>query len=153
VKNITEAIDGFRFNSAIARIYEFLNMLRTFPVEGAGPGALGARREALKALARLIAPFAPHLAETCWAHLGEQGMVVDAPWPVYDPELATEDERILPVQVNGKRRGEVRAPVGASAEEVEAIALADPDVRRHLEGLNVRKVIVVQDRIVNIVVG
>jgi leucyl-tRNA synthetase len=153
IKAVTEAIEGFRFNSAIARIYEFLNALKGFPVEGAGAGLLGARREALLALARLVAPFAPHLAEECWAHLGEAGMVVDADWPVYDPALAAEDERVLPVQINGKRRGEVRAAAGASAAEVEAIALADAEVRRHLEGLSVRKVIVVQDRIVNIVAG
>jgi leucyl-tRNA synthetase len=153
VKAVTEAIEGFRFNSAIARIYEFLNALKGFPIEGAGPGLLGARREALLALARLIAPFAPHLAEECWAHLGEEGMVVDAAWPDYDPELAAEDSLVLPVQINGRRRGEVRVPAGIPAAEVEAAALADPDVRRHLEGVTVRKVIVVQDRIVNIVAG
>jgi leucyl-tRNA synthetase len=80
-------------------------------------------------------------------------MVVNAPWPPYDAALAAEDERVLPVQINGKRRGEVRAPAGTSEAEVEKIALADPGVARHLEGLNVRKVIVVKDRIVNIVAG
>ena len=153
VKAVTEAIEGFRFNSAIARLYEFLNALKTWPVEASGPAVLGARAEALSALARLVAPFAPHLAEECWARLGQSGLVAEAAWPVYDPELAAENERVLPVQVNGKRRSEVRAPVGASADEVEAIALGDADVRRHLEGLTVRKVIVVQDRIVNIVAG
>jgi leucyl-tRNA synthetase len=153
IKAVTDAIEGFRFNSAIARIYEFLNTLKTWPVETAGPAALGARFEALSALARLVAPFAPHLAEECWARLGNSGMVADAPWPVYDPELAAENELVLPVQVNGKRRSEIRAPVGAAAGEVEKIALGDADVRRHLEGLTVRKVIVVPDRIVNIVAG
>jgi leucyl-tRNA synthetase len=153
IKAVGEAIEGFRFNSAIARIYEFLNALKGWPVEAVGPAVLGARHEALSALARLVAPFAPHLAEACWEALGEEGMVVEAPWPVYDPELAAENERILPVQVNGKRRGEIRVGVGISPAEVEAVALADPEVRRHLEGLSVRKVIVVQDRIVNIVAG
>jgi leucyl-tRNA synthetase len=78
-------------------------------------------------------------------------MVVQAPWPAYDPALAAEDEAVLPVQVNGKRRGEIRAPMGAAEADVQAIALADADVQRHLEGLTVRKVIVVKDRIVNIV--
>jgi leucyl-tRNA synthetase len=153
IKAVTEAIEGFRFNSAIARLYEFLNALKSFPVEASGPAVWGARREALSALARLVAPFAPHLAEECWARLGEEGLVADAPWPVYDPELAAENERVLPVQINGKRRSEIRAPVGAVAADVEAIALSDADVRRHLEGMTVRKVIVVQDRIVNIVAG
>jgi len=153
VKAVGEAIESFRFNSAIARIYEFLNALKGFPVEAVGPAVLGARVEALSALARLIAPFAPHLAEACWERLGNEGMVVEAQWPVYDPELAAETERVLPVQVNGKRRGEIRVAAGVSPAEVEKVALADPEVRRHLEGLSVRKVIVVQDRIVNIVAG
>ena len=153
IKAVTEAIQQFRFNSGIARIYEFLNALKAWPVEAVGPAVLGARGEALSALARLIAPFAPHLAEECWARLGQPGMVVEAAWPVYDPELAAENERVLPVQVNGKRRGEIRVAVGVPAAEVETIALADAEVRKHLEGLSVRKVIVVQDRIVNIVAG
>ena len=153
VKAVTEAIQQFRFNSAIARLYEFLNALKAWPIEATGPAVLGARTEALSALARLVAPFAPHLAEECWARLGQEGMVVEAAWPVYDPELAVENERVLPVQVNGKRRGEIRVAAGLAAPEVEKIALADAEVRKHLEGLNVRKVIVVQDRIVNIVVG
>ena len=153
VKAVTEAIEGFRFNSAIARLYECLNALKTWPVEASGPAVLGARFECLSALARLVAPFAPHLAEECWLRLDQPGMVVEAPWPVYDPALADDGARVLPVQVNGKRRSEVRVTAGAPSAVVEAAALADPEVRRHLEGLSVRKVIVVQDRIVNIVAG
>jgi leucyl-tRNA synthetase len=105
----------------------------------------------LKALTLLINPMTPHLAESCWARLGGEGMAVDAPWPTFDPALAVDDQLMLPVQVNGKRRGEVSAPPGASEDAVREIALADPAVMRHLEGLTLRKVIVVQDRIVNIV--
>jgi len=153
IKSITDSIEGFRFNSGIARLYEFLNVLRTAPAAGASPGVLAARAEALSVLARLIAPFTPHLAEEGWARIGAEGLVVQAPWPTYDPSLAAEDEIVLPVQVNGKRRGEVRAPVGAAEADISAIALADDGVRRHLEGLSVRKVIVIKDRIVNIVAG
>jgi leucyl-tRNA synthetase len=153
IKSVTESIEGFRFNSGIARLYEFLNVLKAYPAADASPAVLAARAEALSALARLIAPFTPHLAEEGWARIGGQGMVVEAPWPIYDPALAAEDEVLLPVQVNGKRRGEVRVPVGAADADVQAIALADEGVKRHLEGLNVRKVIVIKDRIVNIVAG
>ena len=153
VSALTDSIEGFRFNSGIARLYEFLNILKASPAETATPAVLSARHEALSALARLIAPFTPHLAEACWERLGMPGMAVSAPWPEFDPALAREDELVLPVQINGKRRGEVRAPVGATSEDVEKFALADEGVRRHLEGMSVRKVIVVKDRIVNIVAG
>jgi len=145
IKAVTDAIEGFRFNSAIAHLHSFVSVVRRFP-EG-GP----ARREALAALARLIAPFAPHLAEECWARLDEPGLVAASPWPVYDPTLAEDDERVLPVQINGKRRGEIRAGAGASEAEVEKIVLDDPEIARRLEGLSIRRVIVVKDRIVNIV--
>jgi len=150
---VTDSIEGFRFNSGVARLYEFLNMLKAAPAEGASQGVLAARAEALEILARLISPFTPHLAEEAWAQLGKSGMVVDAPWPKADPALAADDERVLPIQINGKRRGEIKVKAGTAEAEVEKIALADHNVMAHLEGLTVRKVIVVKDRIVNIVAG
>jgi leucyl-tRNA synthetase len=151
VKQVTEAIDTFRFNAGIARLYEFLNLLKANPVAGAAPSVLAARQEALSAFARLIAPFTPHLAEECWARIGGEGTVVQAAWPAFDPALTEDAVKILPVQVNGKRRGEISAPAGAEQAEVEAILKADPDIAQRLEGLTIRKIIVVKDRIVNIV--
>jgi leucyl-tRNA synthetase len=151
IKSVTESIETFRFNSGIARLYEFLNTLKAYPADKASPAVLAARAEALGVLARLIAPFTPHLAEEGWARIGGSGLEVQAPWPEYYTALAAENEAVLPVQINGKRRGEIRAPVGAAQADVQALALADPEVRKHLEGVTVRKVIVVQDRIVNIV--
>jgi leucyl-tRNA synthetase len=112
-----------------------------------------ARAEALSVLARLIAPFTPHLAEECWVRIGGDGMAVDAPWPVADPALTVDAELVLPVQINGKRRAEVRVPADADEAAVREKALADPAVTVHLEGQTVRKVIVVPGRIVNIVAG
>jgi len=151
VKQVTEAIDGFRFNSGIARLYEFLNLLKANPAKGASPAVLAARQEALSAFARLIAPFTPHLAEECWGRIGGEGMVVAAPWPEFDPALTEDATKVLPVQVNGKRRGEIVAPAGAEQADVEAILKADPDIAAKLDGLTIRKIIVVKDRIVNIV--
>ncbi|HVK42488.1 MAG TPA: leucine--tRNA ligase [Phenylobacterium sp.] len=153
IKAVTEAIEGFRFNSGIARMYEFLNKLKEFPAEGATPAVLGARHEALSAFARLISPFTPHLAEEAWARIGGEGMVVSAPWPEFDPALTQDAVRILPVQVNGKRRGEISVAAGLEPAEVEKIVLDDPEIARRLEGLAIKKVIVVKDRIVNIVAG
>jgi leucyl-tRNA synthetase len=151
VKSFTEALEGFRFNSGIARLYEFLNALKGLPADKASPEALAARAEALSVLARLIAPVTPHLAEECWARIGGAGLVAQAAWPEYDPALAADDVIVLPVQVNGKRRAEIRVAPGTEPAEVEKIVLADAEVSRRLEGLEVRKVIVVKDRIVNIV--
>jgi len=148
VKAVSEGVGGFRFNSAIAKLYAFVATIRDHAAAG---GA--ARRQALSALVRLIAPFTPHLAEECWTRLGEGGMVLDAPWPEFDPALAADDEVTLPIQVNGKRRGEIRVARGLEPAEVEAIVMADPDVQARLEGQTVRKIVVVKDRIVNLVVG
>jgi len=151
IKAVTDSIERFRFNSGIARLYEFLNILKGFP---AGDGSVTvARAEALSALARLISPFTPHLAEECWRRMGGEGMIVDAPWPEFDPALAADSELVLPVQVNGRRRGEIRVAPDADEAQVREKALADADVSVHLAGLTVRKVIVVPGRIVNIVVG
>ncbi len=151
IKAVTESVEQFKFNSGIARLYEFLNVLKTFTAPDGSVAA--ARAEALSVLARLISPFTPHLAEECWVRMGGEGMVVDAPWPVFDPAMATDAELLLPVQVNGKRRGEIRVAIDASEAHVREKALADEAVSVHLAGLTVRKVIVVPGRIVNIVVG
>jgi len=148
IKAVSEGVSGFRFNSAIAKLYAFVAVVRD---HGTAGGA--ARRQALSALVRLVAPFTPHLAEECWTRLGEEGMVLDAPWPEFDPALAADDEVTLPIQVNGKRRGEIRVARGLEPAEVEAIVMADADVQARLEGQTVRKIVVVKDRIVNLVVG
>ena len=151
VKAVTESIDQFRFNSGIAKLYEFMNLLKGFPAADGGVAA--ARAEALSVLARLVSPFTPHLAEECWARQGGEGMIVNAPWPEFDPALVADSELLLPVQVNGKRRGEIRVAADADEAQVREMALADEGVSVHLAGLTVRKVIVVPGRIVNIVVG
>ncbi len=148
IDGVTSDIEGFRFNKAIARLYEFLNALRkSEAVDDA------ARAEALSALTRLIAPFTPHLAEECWALLtnGARGFVCDAPWPNADPALLKQDLITLPVQVNGKRRAEIAAPADLGSKEIETLALENADVRKFVDGKSIKKIIVVPGRIVNIV--
>ncbi|HEY5071665.1 MAG TPA: leucine--tRNA ligase [Caulobacteraceae bacterium] len=152
-RSVTQAIEGFRLNSAVARLYEFVGALKAHPAAGASRAVLGARKEALGILARLIGPFAPHLAEECWRSIGGEGLVAQASWPQWDEALIAQTEKLIPVQINGKRRGEVRAPTGASAQAVETIVLRDPEILRRLEGMTVRKIFVVKDRIVNLVAG
>ncbi len=144
IKAVGEDIEGFGFNRAIARLYDLLNAIRK---------ATGQSNTvpAMRSFAQLLAPFAPHLAESCWEVLGGKGLVATAGWPVYDPAL-TEDETIMmPVQINGKRRGEFSAPRGLAKDKVENLALANEGAVRALMGLTIRKIIVVPDRIVNIV--
>ena len=148
IKAVSEGVEHFRFNSAIAKLYAFLGVLKDHAKAGGE-----AKKTALSVLARLVAPFTPHLAEEGWTRLGLDGMVLDAEWPQFDAALAADDQVIMPVQIGGKRRGEVQMPRGADNADVEAAALANATVKAYLEAnnLTVRKVIVVPDRIVNLV--
>jgi leucyl-tRNA synthetase len=144
VAAVGEAIAGLQFNKAIAQIYEFTNA-----IEKGVPSAT--RHEAVRTLILLAAPAAPHLAEECWAALGESGMIADAAWPSFDPALLVDDQVTLAVQVNGKLRDTLDAPRGLDRAAAEALALASDKVQRQLAGAAPRKVIVVPDRLVNIV--
>jgi leucyl-tRNA synthetase len=142
---VGEAIEGLQFNKAVAQLYDLTNA-----IEKAKPSA--SRTGAIRTLVLLIAPMAPHLAEECWALLGgEVGMVSDAPWPSFDPALLVDDQVTIALQVNGKLRDTVSAPRGLERAEAEALALASANVRRQLAGASPRKIIVVPDRLVNIV--
>src|SRR6185503_3424699 len=124
------------FNKAVAQLYEL-----TSAIEKAKPSYT--RTEAVRTLILLIAPMAPHLAEECWALLGERGMITDAQWPNFDPAVLLDDQVTLAVQVNGKLRDTVTAPRGLGRAELEALALASSNVRRQLAGATPRKIIVV----------
>ena len=145
---IDKAIEEFRFNAAIAEFYTWLNAIKKGAKE---PEAN--RFEAASMLARCLPPFMPHLAEECWARIGGEGLVSAAAWPVSDQSLLTEDSITMPIQVNGKRRGEVSVPKDMAKDDVEATAMAEPTVKAFLEGKTIKKVIVVPGRIVNIVIS
>ncbi len=149
IRDVTEGIEGFAFNKAVAKLYELTNALAR--AGGDAPGLAAARRDGARTLAQLMAPMTPHVAEEMWAALGGAGLVAEAPWPAADPRHLAEATVTLPIQVNGKRRSEITAPVGADRAALEALALADPVVARLLDGAAPRKVIVVPDRIVNVV--
>ncbi|HXG98927.1 MAG TPA: leucine--tRNA ligase [Sphingomicrobium sp.] len=141
---VGEAIEGLQFNKAVAALYEL-----TSAIEKAAPSA--ARDEAVRTLLLLAAPMVPHLAEQAWSRRGEPGMIADAGWPVHDHALLVDDEVTIAVQVNGKLRDTLTAPRGLGRDEAEALALALPKVRSQLGEQPPRKVIVVPDRLVNIV--
>jgi leucyl-tRNA synthetase len=151
---VEEAIEGLRFNVAVAKIYELANALQALLADtrGRGPSELGpAFREAVEIFLRLLAPMMPHLAEECWRALGARGLVAEAPWPVLDRSLLVEEAITLPVQVNGKKRADVTVARDADQSAIEAAVLSLDAVRRATEGRPVRKIIVVPQRIVNVV--
>ncbi len=149
VMAIDKAVAEFRFNSAIATLYEWVGMLK----RAEDNAEIGDRHDSLDKFARCLVLFMPHLAEECWARIAGKGLVAAAPWPEVDPSLLVDETATLPIQVNGKRRSQLDIAADADAADVEAAALADPDVAPFLDGKTVKKVIVVPGRIVNIVVA
>ncbi|HKU55344.1 MAG TPA: leucine--tRNA ligase, partial [Rhizomicrobium sp.] len=143
---VTEHLEHLRFNSAVAQLYTLANVIGAS--DKANPAV---RREALEALVLLCAPMMPHLAESCWQALGHGKLVAETAWPKYDPALTESSSVTIAIQVNGKRRGEISMAKDADSKTVEAAALANDGVVRALEGKAPKKVIVVPNRIVNIV--
>jgi leucyl-tRNA synthetase len=144
VAAIAGDIEALGFNKAVARIYEL-----TAATERAAPSA--SRSVAIRALLLVVAPMMPHLAEEAWVGIGGEGLVAQAPWPEVDPALLVDDEVTVAVQVRGKLRDTLTVAKGTSRESLEALALASEKVQRALDGAEVRKVIVVPDRLVNLV--
>ena len=146
VHAVAADIEALSFNKAVARIYEL-----TGATERAAPSA--DRTRAIRAILLLIAPMMPHLAEQAWTTIGgaRAGLIADAAWPPVDADLLVDDEVTVAVQVKGKLRDTLTVAKGTSREELEILALASDKVQRALDGAPVRKVIVVPDRLVNVV--
>ncbi|WP_173934215.1 leucine--tRNA ligase [Chelativorans sp. Marseille-P2723] len=153
LKVIEHDIEQLAFNRALARIHELVNELQAqFPALGKADAATrSAAREAVEILIHVIAPFMPHLAEECWERIGGEGLVAASRWPSYDPELVTDNQIVLPVQINGKKRGDLTIARDADQAAVEKAVLELDFVKKALNGAPPRKVIVVPQRIVNVV--
>ena len=137
-------IEALAFNKAVANLYELTNALEKAP-------ASPSRSRAVETLIRLAAPMVPHLAEEAWSALGRDGLIADAEWPAADPALLVEEEVTIAIQVNGKLRDTLTVPKGSARELLEEMALTSEKVVRILDGKPPRKVIVVPDRLVNLV--
>ncbi|MCW2392503.1 leucyl-tRNA synthetase [Sphingobium sp. B1D7B] len=145
VDGVARDIEALAFNKGVAKIYELANA-----IEKAAPSAT--RAEAIRALALLVAPMTPHIAEEAWAEMGHEGLIADAMWPSVDPALLVDDEVTIAIQVMGKLRDTITVAKGTDKATLESLALAAPNVARQLEGRAPKKVIVVPDRLVNLVV-
>ncbi len=159
IARVTRDFEGLHFNTSVAALMELTNMLSEFeaaPAINAGENDAFAVREALEALVVMLAPYAPHAAEEMWEGLGHEGGLLlqkgGARWPQADEELARAEELEIPVQVNGKLRARVRAAPDTSGDDLTALALEDDKVRATIKGREIVKVIVVPQRLVNIVV-
>ncbi len=143
IKQVHCDLDRMHFNTAVARLMEYVNEL----------SSAGAVREDLETLTKLVAPFAPHLADELWERMGKSGFLLTQQWPVYDEKLTAFEQVTIVVQVNGKLRGDFLASPDATQEELQKAAFDVPKVKPHIEGKTVRKVIVVPKKLVNIVAG
>ena len=149
IRAVTKDLENFRFNRVVAHIRELTNTLEDFSEPSKAAGFV--RRESFETVARLLGPLAPHLAEELWRRLGHETLLAEQRWPEADPGLVVDDTVTVAVQVNGKLRGQIELPRDAAREDAEAAALALPAVTRAAEGRAPRKVIVVPNRIVNVV--
>lgn len=146
IKKVTDDISALQYNTAIAAMMEYLNVVRT--------GGRTARRAEVEALVPLVAPFAPHLAEELWEMLGHnESIFTGNNWPVFDASKTVADTVEFIVQVNGKVRGRMAMPRGITEDAARQAALADENVRKFVDGAQVRKVIFVPDRLINLVVA
>ena len=149
IKNVTEDLDGMRFNTAISAMMVFINDAMTWETKPV---------TALKTFLQLLAPFAPHIAEELWdkvhsAFRVPHSALTYAPWPKFDPALLVESESEIPVSVNGKMRDVIKVAVDADNATIEAAALASEKVQQFIAGKTIKKVIVVPKKMVNLVVS
>jgi leucyl-tRNA synthetase len=156
IKKVTEEIEtNLKFNTGIAALMELVNFI--YPLEPKTEADQAALREAFLALTALLAPFAPHVAEELWHELqgsaSRDALLAESSWPSWDPALVAADVVTIAIQVNGKLRGEVQAPVAAGEAEVRALAEKESKVQAYLDGKTVRKVVFVPKRLMNFVVG
>ena len=142
IKQVTEDIESLKYNTAIARLMEYLNAIKRTNAR---------QRDLVETLALLLAPFAPHLAEEVWEKLGHRESVFNARWPGYDEERIKKDVVTIVLQVNGKVRSTVVVPVNSSEDTLRAAALGDKNIRRHLDSKQIVKIIIVKNKLVNVV--
>ncbi|WAC28389.1 leucine--tRNA ligase [Ancylobacter sp. SL191] len=152
---VAEDVERLRFNVAVARVHSFANVFGDGIVSarkgGVTPDLAFALREAAEFLVAVVAPMVPHLAEECWTVLGRDGLAASAGWPAVEPALLVDDTVTLPIQINGKRRGEITVPKDAAPADVEKAVLALDLIAQALDGRPPKRIIVVPQRIVNVV--
>ena len=146
IQDVSAGIEGFAFNTSVAKLYGFTATLSK------SKATTTTKIAAMRILCQLMSPMTPHMSEEIWTMLGGEGLIVKAPWPVADDKMLVADTVVMPIQINGKRRAEIEVAADMSKEEIEKIALATDAVQKALDGGTPKKLIVVPGRIVNVVV-
>ena len=144
IKKVSQDIETLSFNTAISRMMEFVNF---FTKQKQRPQPL------MEQFVLLLSPFAPHITEELWKLLGHNESLAYEPWPQFDESLTVDAANEVPIQIKGKIKSKIMVPSGTSKDDLEKLALADEKIVEALDGLTVRKVIVVPDKLVNIVAG
>jgi leucyl-tRNA synthetase len=153
IQKVTRDIeDRFHFNTAISAIMELFNTISAIDMQNKHDESPAVMRLAMESLTLLLSPIVPHFAEELWEALGYRSSALRAPWPQYRKDALAEDELLIVIQVNGKLRSRFQVAADADDEAIKQTALADERVRKFIDGKEIRKVIVVKNKLVNIVV-
>jgi len=144
IRSVTQDMENLSFNTTVGRLMEFVNY---FKGQELRPHA------GMESFVLMLAPMAPHICEELWQILGHSESLAYAPWPVFDERYVQENTIEIPVQINGKIRARLKASVSATGKDIEQAALADPRVQKYLEGVTLRKVVVVPGKLISIVAG
>ena len=153
IKMATQDLDRFQFNTSISRIMELVNMMYLYIQDAKGEDLNASLlNETLSILVRLIAPFAPHLGEELWQRLGNKKSIFQSEWPDYNPEKLKTDTVVLVIQINGKVRGEIEVEAEADRETIEKMALSAEKIQKYIEGKSIKKIVLVKNKLVSIVV-
>jgi leucyl-tRNA synthetase len=150
IANVTDDLDNFRFNKAIARIRELTNIIADLKSEDSI--SISIIKEGMETIILLLAPMVPHLSEELWSRMGNKQMVVNSSWPVANSKFVADDMITVAVQLNGKLKATIQLAKDSSEEATKKVALDDYKVKQALIGKEIRKIIVVPNRIVNVVV-
>ncbi len=152
IKKVTEDIERFHFNTAISAIMELVNEIYASGLKGQ-EDEISKRvlREAIESTVLLLSPFVPHISEELWEQLGNQGSIIKRSWPEYDPEAILKEEILIVIQINGKLRDRIMVPASSGEEEIKRLALKSERIKRYIEGKEIKKVIFVPQKLINIV--
>ena len=153
LKKVTDHLDTFGFNTAVAAMMEFLNEITKLDLNTLNIDEKLVIKECMELMVLMLTPFAPHATSELWNMLGHEGMAILAPWPKLDEKAIVEETKLVVIQINGKVRGKIEIPVGISEDKVKELGFAEANVKKYIEGKEIKKVIYVEGKLLSIAVS